>query len=190
MWFGHGTAGSKDQPSTGGSDPMFKPENLNKRIDAAAHGSLMHLPRKEWHRPVLSLDREPLERLRTAMTTWLGASGTRWRYAGCRLEQVAGIPARRRRSRRGLPAGQWAYCACASGDEHRHGRKPGARPGQHPPSTARSIGCRQPAPVGGAALGRHRDGTVSQHTPSERALPFNDPRHARIDRGEFYRVVE
>lgn len=37
---------------------------------------------------------------------------------------------------------------------------------------------------------RHRDGTVSQHTPSIRTLPFNDPRHARVDRGESYGVVE
>ena len=37
---------------------------------------------------------------------------------------------------------------------------------------------------------RHRDGNVTQHTPSTRTLPFNDPRHARVDRGESYRVIE
>jgi len=73
MWFGHGTSGLKEKPSKAGPDPMFDPGSLDKRIDAVAHGSLMHLPRKEWHRPVLSFDRERLERLRTAMTTWLGA---------------------------------------------------------------------------------------------------------------------
>lgn len=31
---------------------------------------------------------------------------------------------------------------------------------------------------------------IGQHQPSERTLPLNDPRHARIDRGEFYNVVE
>jgi hypothetical protein len=31
---------------------------------------------------------------------------------------------------------------------------------------------------------------TGQHLPSERALPLRDPRHAAIDRGEFYNVVE
>jgi hypothetical protein len=31
---------------------------------------------------------------------------------------------------------------------------------------------------------------MGQHQPSERTLPLNDPAHARINRGEFYNVVE
>jgi len=73
MWFGHGTAGLKDKPSKAGSEPMFEPGNTSQRIDAVAHGAMMHMPRKDWHRPVLSFDRERLERLRTAMTAWIGA---------------------------------------------------------------------------------------------------------------------
>lgn len=73
MWFGHGTAGLKDTQAKAGSDPMFKPGNLGRRIDAVAHGALMHMPRKDWKRTVLSFDRERLERLRTAMTAWIGA---------------------------------------------------------------------------------------------------------------------
>ena len=37
---------------------------------------------------------------------------------------------------------------------------------------------------------RGRDGTVTQHTPSERTLPFNQPWHNRVDRAESYPVIE
>ena len=73
MWFGHGTAGSKGKPPEPGADPMCEPGNFDKRIDAVAHSSLMHLPRAEWHRSAVSFDRGRLERLRAAMTTWIGA---------------------------------------------------------------------------------------------------------------------
>ena len=66
MWFGHGTAGSKDKKA--GADALFDPNNVGQRIAAVAHGVIAHMPRKEWHRTVLSFDRERLDRLRTAMT--------------------------------------------------------------------------------------------------------------------------
>jgi hypothetical protein len=31
---------------------------------------------------------------------------------------------------------------------------------------------------------------TDQHAPSERTLPFDDPRHSRINRGDSYYVVE
>ncbi len=52
---------------------MFEASNIERRIDAVAHGALMHMPRKDWHRSVLSFDRQRLERLRAVMTTWIGA---------------------------------------------------------------------------------------------------------------------
>jgi len=73
MWFGHGTAGSNDKLPKAGADPLFAAGNVELRIDAVAHGALMHVPRKDWHRFVLSFDRQRLERLRTAMTAWIGA---------------------------------------------------------------------------------------------------------------------
>lgn len=73
MWFGHGTAGLNGKLPKAGSDPTFEPGNIGKRIDAVAHGALMHMPRKDWHRTVLSFDGQHLDRLRTAMTAWIGA---------------------------------------------------------------------------------------------------------------------
>ncbi len=72
MWFGHGTAGSKDKLPKAGVDPLFAAGNVELRIDAVALGALMHMPRKDWHRSVLSFNRQRLERLRTAMTAWIG----------------------------------------------------------------------------------------------------------------------
>jgi len=52
---------------------LFAAGNVELRIDAVALGALMHMPRKDWHRSVLSFDRQRLERLRTAITAWIGA---------------------------------------------------------------------------------------------------------------------
>jgi hypothetical protein len=37
---------------------------------------------------------------------------------------------------------------------------------------------------------RAQDRITGRQPPHERTLPLNDPGHARIDRGEFYNVVE
>jgi hypothetical protein len=73
QWFGHGTAPKGDEPSEAGSDPMFDADNVEARIDAIARSALAHMPRKDWHRGSVSFDRQRLERLRTAMTAWIGA---------------------------------------------------------------------------------------------------------------------
>ena len=306
MWFGQGTAGSKDKPSTAGSDPMFKPEKLDKRIDAVAHNSLMHLPRKEWHRPVLSFDRERLERLRTAMTTWLGARALSNAAFGAKLldplttdaainalraavegaqaaqshEDLKGASGQLAAGMQGVGLSKWpgflrdaadrakayqpvngrivlAQAATNTAADASPGRAPAntppAPPGRYVADNPRqwaglpSVGTGECVPLVQQATGapltrqwrpgvtvrgntairpgtaiatfyengrysghaaiylgqdengvrvldqwnvRHRDGTVSQHTPSERTLPFNDPRHARVDRGESYGVVE
>jgi len=77
MWFGHGAAGSKDKLPKAGADPLFAAGNVELPIDAVAHSALMHMPHKDWHRSVLSFDRQRLERLRTAMTAWIAARSLR-----------------------------------------------------------------------------------------------------------------
>ena len=52
---------------------MFDTGNFAPRIDAIAHTALAHLPRADWHREVVSFDRDRQERLRKAMTAWIGA---------------------------------------------------------------------------------------------------------------------
>lgn len=303
MWFGHGTAGSKNRPSKAGADPMFEPGNFDKRMEAVAHGALMHMPRKDWHRTVVSFDRQRLERFRTAMTAWIGARSLSDASFGATLlapstSDVA-IDALRGAATGALMAqshedlkgasGQLAVAMQDVGLEKWPGflhdatiRAQAYQPGQgrvvlaqavtntvtdaspaRTPATAPpgryvapnpqqwvgqpSVGTGECVPlvqeatgtpltrqwrpgvpvqgntairpgtaiatfddngryVGHAAiyLGqddngvrvldqwnvRHRDGTVTQHTPSIRTLPFNDAGHARVDRGDSYRVVE
>ena len=52
---------------------MFNPGNFEPRIDAIVHSALAHMPRADWHRDVVSFNRQRLERLRTAITAWIGA---------------------------------------------------------------------------------------------------------------------
>lgn len=72
-WFGHGTTPATSKPSDASPDRVFDHGNYEPRIDAIAHTALMHMPRKERHRDVLSFDRQRLERLRNAMAAWISA---------------------------------------------------------------------------------------------------------------------
>jgi hypothetical protein len=72
-WFGHGTTPATSKPSDASPDRVFDHGNYEPRIDAIAHTALMHMPRKERHRDVLSFDRQRLERLRKAMAAWISA---------------------------------------------------------------------------------------------------------------------
>ena len=73
MWFGHGEAPPKDKPSEADTDDLFKPNNVGSRIDAIAHSALAHMPPADRRRTVTSFDSQRLERLRRAMTAWIGA---------------------------------------------------------------------------------------------------------------------
>ncbi len=72
-WFGHGTAPQGNEPPKDGSGIIFDPDNFEPRIDAIAHSAVAHMPRVDWPRENVSFDQQRLERLRQAMTAWIGA---------------------------------------------------------------------------------------------------------------------
>jgi len=52
---------------------MFDAGNFEPRINAIAHSALAHMPHRDWHREVVSFDRQRLERLQKSMTAWISA---------------------------------------------------------------------------------------------------------------------
>ena len=62
-YFGHGTS---DQISGDLGD-------LQDRSAWVAHGSLMHIPRKDWHNSAATFDAQRVSRLQTAISAWIGA---------------------------------------------------------------------------------------------------------------------
>lgn len=73
MWFGSGTAPTKNTPPPAKPDSMFGSGSVGPRIDAIAHSALANMPRKDRSRAAVSFDRQRLGQLRIAMTTWIGA---------------------------------------------------------------------------------------------------------------------
>lgn len=72
-WFGHGTAPAGGEPPKGGAGTMFDPANVAARIEAMGRSAVAHMPRADRHRDNATFDNARLERLRTAMTAWIGA---------------------------------------------------------------------------------------------------------------------
>jgi len=72
-WFGHGMGPGTDGTAEDDADRLFDPGNLAGRVAWVAHGSIVHLPRAEWHRQAIALDRARVERLCTAMAAWTAA---------------------------------------------------------------------------------------------------------------------
>jgi len=306
-WFGHSTAAPKDKPPVTTSDPIFAATNYAPRIDAIAHTVLMHMPRTDWHREVLSVNPERLELLRTAMTAWIAGRSLDevafgQRFLGSAISEVA-IERLRTAAEAVRTAKTHEDLANASADlaagmqavgldrwprflreavtraetyqradnrivlaqamntatDANPSQTPAAAPGVPPPGryvadnpgqwlgqpsvgtgecvllvqqatgTPRSTQWRPGIDVQGntairpgtaiatfdanghysghAAIylgqdangirvidqwnNRDREGRItSQHAPSERTLPFGDPRHSRINRGDSYRVLE
>jgi hypothetical protein len=73
-WFGHGTAPpGGEQPPKGGAGATFDPANIAARIDAIAYSAVAHMPRPDRQRDGAAFNGPRLERLRRAMTAWMGA---------------------------------------------------------------------------------------------------------------------
>lgn len=300
-WFGHGMAPAGDEPPKGGAGTMFDPANVAARIDAIAYSAVAHMPRTDRHRDSVAFDRPRLERLRTAMTAWMGArplsqaafgerfvdpstSGAaieklRAAAEGVRAatthEDLADASADLAGAMRDIGLEKWSRFL-SDAAERADASRPimvaqatmpntgsDARPAGNPTTTTPgryvtdnpqqwvgqpSVGTGECVPLVRAATGApqardwqrdaqvqgnttirpgtaiatfdsngHYDGhaaiylgqdehgiqvidqwnrrdsqghIIGQHQPSERTLPLNDPGHARIDRGEFYNVVE
>lgn len=72
-WFGHGMGPGTDKTAESDADRLFDPGNLAGRVAWVAHGSIVHLPRAEWHRQAIAFDGARVERLGAVMAAWNGA---------------------------------------------------------------------------------------------------------------------